>query len=160
MHLGEIIRAVGFTFGGLILLFLVAPWLYQYTILAPVDVDVLEWIPGSYTTGAVIVFSCSLVSQVLWLAKAVNYKGDDRGAKDNEKYWYLGLAISLISIPVALFFTTFGQEGSSIALPSLFVIFAGAVAAIYWLATASSTPGALKFIVPYALDIRRIFERF
>ncbi|MGK7894643.1 MAG: hypothetical protein AB4372_13715 [Xenococcus sp. (in: cyanobacteria)] len=160
MHLGEVIRAISFTISGLFLLFLVTPWLYQYTALSPLDIDSEIWIRGSYTTGAVIVFSCSLITQVFWLAKAVNYKGDDREARAHEKYWYLGLAISVISIPVALFFTTFGKEGSLEALPSLVLIFFIAVAAIYWLATAASTPGALKFIVPFSLDIRRIFERF
>ncbi|MDJ0899308.1 MAG: caspase family protein [Xenococcus sp. MO_188.B8] len=160
MNLGEVIRAVSCTIGGLFWLFFVAPWLYTYTVLSPLDVDIMQWIPGSYTTGATIVFSCSLITQVLWIANAVYYKGDDREAKYHEKYWYLGLAISVMSIPMALFFTTFGQEGSLIALHSLVVIFAIAVAAIYWLATAASTPGVLKFIVPYSLDIRRIFERF
>ena len=160
MYLGEAIRAVSCTIGGLFLLFMVTPWLYQYTVLAPVDVDVFEWIPGIYITGATIVSSCSLITQVLWIANAVYYKGDDREAKYHEKYWYLGLAISVMSIPVALFFVSFGTEGSLMALPSLIVIFAGAVAAIYWLATATSTPGPLKFIVPYSLDIRSLFERF
>lgn len=160
MQLGEVIRAISVTISVLFLLFLIAPWLYQKTVLTPIDVDTEEWVRGSYQIGAVIVFSVSLIAQFLWLVKAIKYKGDDREAMDNEKYWYLGLAISVFSIPIALFFTTFRQEGSWEALPSLIFILALAVAAIYWLATAISTPGALKFIVPYSLDIRRFLERF
>lgn len=160
MQLEEVIRCISITISVLFFLFLIAPWLYQKTVLAPIDVDTEEWVKGSYQIGALIVSSVSLIAQILWLTKAIKYDGDDREAMNNKKYWYLGLFISVLSIPIAIVFTTFREEGSWEVLPSLIAIFALAVAAIYWLATAISTPGALKFIVPYSLDIRRFLDRF
>ncbi|MEM9272879.1 MAG: hypothetical protein AAGA80_07940 [Cyanobacteria bacterium P01_F01_bin.143] len=155
----EYIFAITFTAGGFFLLFMLAPWLFTTTSLAPIDVDTEEWIPGNYITGACIVFLCSLIMQILWLVKSKYYKDGLDQIKDTEIYWYLGLMISFISVLIALFITVFSQEGSQRAFLPLIVIFSLAVAAIYWLPTASSTPGALKYIAPYSIDIRKFLRR-
>lgn len=158
MKAGEVIRATCITLFGAFLLFLMLPWLYQYTFLTPLDVEVEEWISEKYLIGATIVFVVTVISQLIWFAIAVRYRGDEKDVEAKLVYWWGLLILSLVSIAISIYICCMSSGGSGEVFPSLILFFLVAVAVIYWLTTATSTPGALMFIVPKSLDIRNIFK--
>lgn len=157
-RLGEIIRIVVISLIGAVLMFLVQPWLYRSGIV-PVDVpDIDEWIAGIYTPGATIVFTGSVISAGVWYVIASRAK--IRGGSDVPQmaglWWLLGL-LPVLSICIALYFFrgTDDAPGTEAALLSLTGFYIFDVLLIFWLSTAISSPGSLKYgAVPGSYFIR------
>ena len=146
-----LIRAIVVTIIGGSLIFFGQPWLYQNTFFSPRDVsDVDVWVRDSYRLNANIVFGVSMFSQVGWHFLARRFRGDEREAPKLKTPWWLFLFFAVITSFVTVSFL----GGSGSALPSLAFFFFIDVLIIYWLATAISSPKALKFIPPGSLFIR------
>jgi hypothetical protein len=154
MKAGEIIRVIVFSLIGAVLMFWVQPLLYQSRIIRLADVPRIEaWVSNYYMIAAAIVFAVSLISTVIWCvmaALAPHHKADDV-AKWSLIWWIIGI-FPVVSICVAIGFF----KGSNDALLSLTALFILDILWIYWWITATSTPGLLMNIPPFAFPLRRL----
>ncbi|PSB04277.1 hypothetical protein [Merismopedia glauca] len=153
MKAGEIIRVIVFYLIGAILVFVGQPLLYRNGIIAVNDVPEVEtWVSDYYTPAAAIVFGICLLATIIWLVITAISKADL--AEDIEKsrlwWWLIGL-LPVISICAAI---ALYKEGSGEAQLSLAVLFVLDFLWLYWLTTASSTPGLFMFIPPLARQLR------
>jgi hypothetical protein len=149
----DIIRIFGVTLAGAILVFLIQPWLYQSGILAITDVDVENWIAEKYMVGAAIVFFTALVATIIWYLSALRARVTAfNEASSMRVLWAVLMLVPIVGICVALFF----YNGSNEALLSLTAFYVIDILVIYWLATAISSPGLLKFIPPGSFTIRHL----
>jgi hypothetical protein len=149
----DIIRIFSVTLAGAIVVFLLQPWLYQSGILAITDVDVETWIAEKYMVGAAIVFGTALVATTLWYLSALRAKVTAFNETSSMRIiWAVLLLIPILGICVALFF----YNGSNEALLSLTAFYVVDVLVLYWLATAISSPGLLKFIPPGSFTVRHL----
>jgi hypothetical protein len=149
----DVIRIFSVTLAGAIIVFLLQPWLYQSGILAITDVDVETWIAEKYMVGAAIVFGTALVATTLWYLSALRAKVTAFNETSSMRIiWAVLLLIPIVGICVALFF----YNGSNEALLSLTAFYVVDVLVLYWLATAISSPGLLKFIPPGSFTVRHL----
>ncbi|WP_373529581.1 hypothetical protein [Nostoc sp.] len=105
-------------------------------------------------TGANIVFFVSVISTVIWYIMAA--KAQSKGGEDVAKWplvWVIISIFPVLSIVIAIGFF----RGSDQALLSLTTFFVLDVLFLYWLTTATSSPGGLKYVPPGAFLIRRLF---
>jgi hypothetical protein len=149
----DVIRIFSVTLAGAIIVFLLQPWLYQSGILAITDVDVETWIAEKYMVGAAIVFGTALVATTLWYLSALRAKVTAFNETSSMRIiWAVLFLIPIVGICVALFF----YNGSNEALLSLTAFYVVDVLVLYWLATAISSPGLLKFIPPGSFTVRHL----
>ena len=160
MSPSEILRASFVTLIGIVLLFLVQPFLYQNG-LAPrtgilIDgspISVNDWLENYYFLAAVIVLCVSLASQVFWFFLATRFRGNERAAENRTFWWWSLFFVNLMGIGIALFLDSSKELFVSVAL--FFLI---DMAIIYWLATAISTPGLLKLIPPGSPSLHSLLK--
>jgi hypothetical protein len=157
----EAIRSILVTVIGAAFMFLIQPWLYQNTFMTPNDVTADVWVQTHYIHAATLTFSAAVVCQVIWYLLAIrfNTRGDDRKIQEQRVPWLILLLITLAIAGIAIYiFNVMGgtiQGTSADALLSLIGFFFVDVLLVYWLATAISTPGLLKFIPLGSVFIRR-----
>ena len=150
---GDGIRILSVSIVGAVLMFLVQPWLYQSGIIPITQVEVDTWLAEKYTVGAAIVFCTALSATLIWYVSALRAKITTfLEASPLRLLWGLLLLIPIIGICVALYFYNSNKE----ALLSLTFMYAVDVLLIFWLATAISSPGMLKFIPPGSFTIRHL----
>lgn len=156
MKAGEIIRIIIFVVIGLILMFWLQPLIYtgRYIRISDYPRGINIWITDNYSVGAGVVFGFSLAATLLWTfftAKA-QIKGAVDVAKWQVMWWLLGL-LPIIGIAIALIFINESDD----ALLSLagFFIFNGLIW-LFWLPTATSSPGLFKHIPPGSFMLRRL----
>jgi hypothetical protein len=68
--------------------------------------------------------------------------------------WWIFLLFPVLSICVAISFFT----GSNDTLVFLTIFFVLDILLLFWLPTATSTPGGLKFLPPGSIHLRRFFS--
>ena len=152
MKPGEIIRIIIFVVIGLGLMFWIQPLIYTGSYIFVQAVD--AWLADSYFVGAGVVFGFSLVATLLW--SFFTAKAKIKGAVDVSRWqvmwWLLGL-LPIIGIAIALIFINKSDD----ALLSLagFFIFDGLIW-LFWLPTATSSPGLFKHIPPGSFMLRRL----
>lgn len=119
-----------------------------------ISADVETWIGNNYIIGAVIVFAFSLLATLLWTFFAG--KAQAKGAVDVSRWqvmwWLLGL-IPIAGIAIALIF--FNQSDDALLSLAGFFILDGLIL-LYWLPTATSSPGMFKHIPPGSFMLRRL----
>lgn len=151
MKASEIIRVIGFSLAGALVMFFIQPWMYKSRIIR-INVPRIEtWVSNYYTIGALIVFGVSVFSVLIWCVMSIlspDHRGKDRH-KWSVVWWVIGL-LPVLSIGVALGFF----RGSDDALLSLTGFFVLDILWLYWLTTATSTPLGLKLIPPLAEKLR------
>ncbi|MGK7877638.1 MAG: hypothetical protein AB4426_31350 [Xenococcaceae cyanobacterium] len=154
MKAGEIIRIIVFSVLGFLLMFYIQPMIYQNRMIRISDVPLNTWLGDNYTAGALLVFGVSVIATVLWYILAATAKV--RGANDVFRWqvvwWMLGL-LPLLGIFIALLF--FNESDDARLSLAGFFIFNG-IFLLYWLPTATSSPGLLKHIPPGAFLLRRL----
>jgi len=152
----ELLRIVGFSFLGWLLMHLFQPFLYrnQLPFFALTSVPRIEsWIGNYYMPGATIVLSSSIFATLLWYFLAS--RAQPRTAHDRQSWllvWCLILFIPVLSIIVALFLFSFTPE----ARLSLTVLYILDAALLYWFTTATSSPRDLIYTPPGAFILRRL----
>ncbi|NEP83594.1 MAG: hypothetical protein F6K39_38975 [Okeania sp. SIO3B3] len=112
------------------------------------------WINSHYIFGAGVVFAVSVLSTVIWYLITANAKAHQ--AKEVAKWdivWWLFLLFPLLSLFLAIGFF----KGSDDALVPLTIFFVFDILLLFWLPTATSTPGGLKFVPPGSIKLRRFF---
>jgi hypothetical protein len=150
---GDVIRILSVTIAGAVLMFLAQPWLYQSGTIPITLVEVETWIAEHYTPGTAIVFGSALVATILWYLSAIRARVTTfNDASPMRLVWGLLLLVPIIGICVALYFYNNSQE----ALLSLTLMYVVDILVLYWLATAISSPGLLKFIPPGSFTLRHL----
>ncbi|MGK7893573.1 MAG: hypothetical protein AB4372_08100 [Xenococcus sp. (in: cyanobacteria)] len=156
MKPGEIIRIIIIFVIGSILMFWLQPLIYtgRYIRISDYLPGVDLWVTDNYVVGAGVVFGFSLVATLLW--SFFTAKAQIKGAVDVSSWqvmwWLLGL-LPIVGIGIALF----AINESDDALLSLagFFIFDGLIL-LFWLPTATSSPGLFKHIPPGSFLLRRL----
>lgn len=153
MKAREIIRINIFLLIGAVLMFYLQPWLYNSKVIILTDVLTQNWLYQNYFPGSVIVYTTSLISTVLWLIMAVRAKviRSVDAYQWQVVWWVVGL-LPILSICVAIYFF----KDSKDALLSLTSLYIMDILLLFWLPTATSTPGLLKYVPPGSFFLRRI----
>jgi hypothetical protein len=155
MKASEITRIVVFVVIGIFLMFVLQPLLYSTKIIYLSDVDVEDWVKYFYMTKTVIVFCASVLASIIWLAFAATTK-DHRVtevSKSQTWWWIIGL-IPIVAIGFAINPDKNLTENSNDALLSLTFFYVFDFLLLYWITTATSTPGILMFIPPFSNVLR------
>jgi cytochrome bd-type quinol oxidase subunit 2 len=156
MKAGEITRTVVFVVIGTFLMFVLQPLLYARQIIYISDVeDVENWLNDFYMKKTLIVFFASVLASIIWLAFAATTK-DHRVtevSKSQTWWWIIGL-IPIVAIGFAINLDNSVSENSKDALLSLTFFYVFDFLLLYWITTATSTPGILMFIPPFSNVLR------
>ena len=156
MKPGEIIRIIIFTVLGLILMFWLQPLAYQNRFIPVTDypggVDI--WVGDNYFTSAVIVFVASLLATLLWyfLTARAKVRNASDVANWNIVWWIFGL-FPLVAIAISVFLVN-ESDDAKLSLIGFFII--DGLFLLYWLPTATSSPGSFKYTPPGAMLVRRL----
>jgi hypothetical protein len=168
----EVIRLFLFPLTGAVAMFVLQPILYQSQLLRLTDVKPQVWVYAHYFPCATIVFAFTIFTALAWCV--LNTFSPPRNIKECKKratlWWGMG-AIPILSIALAIFLSRQGVtatfvlsqsntikeaanlalKGSNDATISLICLFLVDVLWLYWLTTATSTPGiAAKSLPPGA----------
>lgn len=149
----ELIRIISITIVGAILMLLVQPWLYRSGLIV-LDKDVENWLLTEYTSSTYWVLGASVLATVVWYIAAAGAK--PLTAKDTSSWrllWWIVLLVPIASIGVALYLQS--EPSTNLWLVAMYVI---DVAVLYWLPTASSSPGHTKYLPPGSRNIRDLVE--
>ena len=162
MSTGGIIRVILLSLVGAIFMFVVQPFIYkQGLIWEPNVLDpeaALEaWSSGEYMAAALFVFGVSILSTILWCVLATKSKAHrpDEIKQWSLWWWVLGL-VPIISIGVAIGLLNQIEE----VRLSLAIFFVLDILLLFWLTTATSTPGLLMYTPPLARQIRNFLLKF
>ena len=151
----EIIRIIAIMVFGACLVFLVQPWLYQSGILFLSDVDPEQWVAESYTPSASIVYGVTSVATWLWYGLAL--KAKPQRSQDTANWrvlWWIIFLAPVVSVVAVLWF--FRESNDALVWQAgMYVL---DVLLLYWISTASSSPGHTKLLPPFSLAIRQITE--
>ncbi|MEG3436432.1 hypothetical protein V0288_04810 [Pannus brasiliensis CCIBt3594] len=163
MKTGEIIRVIVISLVGALLMFLVQPFIYKQGWMGK-DPDLADplaalesWANGSYMVAAGVVFGVSVICTIFWCAMAAKSKAHrpDELRGWSLAWWILGLFPVLSIGPAIGFFNPIAGLRLSLAL--FFVL---DILILFWLPTASSTPGLLIYTPPFAHPLRDLIDRF
>ncbi|MBO3463175.1 hypothetical protein G7B40_029165 [Aetokthonos hydrillicola Thurmond2011] len=153
MKAGEITRIAVFSVLGAGIMFFVQPWVYENRIIRISDVSPDVWLEESYTSGAITVFAVSVISTLIWYLTAA--KARVKGSADVERwrlFWWIFLLLPIASICIAIGFFNQSQD----ALLSLTALYIFDIILVFWLPTATSSPGLLMYLPPGAFILRRL----
>lgn len=155
MRAKEIIRIVAITGVGAAVIFFVQPWLYRQGVIFLSDVTPEEWVVDAYVPASILVFGVSLTATCLWYgfaARAQPQRSGDTLIWRN--LWWMLFLGPVLSVSGALVICRESRD----ALVSLTLMYVLDILLLYWIATASSSPGHTKYLPPGAFTIRQIFE--
>ena len=102
-----------------------------------------------------IVFVVSVLSTIIWYLMTANAKA--HRSKEVDQWvvvWWIFLLFPVLSICGAIGFF----QGSNDALVFLTIFFVLDILLLFWLPTATTTPGSLKFVPPGSIYLRRFFS--
>lgn len=132
-------------------MFYLQPLVYRNGIInLPVDKDI--WLLDYYR-GAWVVFGFSVISTIAWYVLAA--KAKTRGGNDVSKWsvvWWLFLLLPVLSTFIAVLL--FEEKYALISLSGFYLV--DGVFLLYWLPTATSSPGLLRNIPPGSQLIRSL----
>ncbi|MBD2360308.1 hypothetical protein H6G36_03680 [Anabaena minutissima FACHB-250] len=156
MKQSELVRIVGFSVFGGLLMFWIQPFFYRiplpFFVLPSVD-KLDAWIGNYYIPGATIVLASSICATLLWYVLAS--RAQPRTAHDRQSWllvWCVILFIPVLSIIATLFFYSHKPE----AILSLTTLYIFDAAFLYWFTTATSSPRDLMYTPPGAFTLRRL----
>jgi hypothetical protein len=160
-NVGEIIRLFVFTLVGSLLMFVLQPLIYTAGVVRLSNIEKQDlWLSDHYMTAATIVFIVSILATFIWyIWNLYSPPFDSKMASARSVGWWILLLLPILGIVAALVFAvqpspTIGKL-TGLDLPILAAIFSFDVLAIYWGATASSTPGLARRLPPGAQAIFR-----
>jgi hypothetical protein len=148
----EVIRLFVIPLLGLMLMFFIQPILFMSNIFRLSDVRVQTWVNSHYMPAAGIVFAFSLLAILIWIGW--NVKSPPASVSEAFRrqgpWWFLSL-IPIFGIVISIVLSRQGilaPKGSNDATVYLGILFFLDVAVLYWLTTATSTPGLARGIPP------------
>jgi hypothetical protein len=156
----EIIRLFVFPIIGLVLMFVLQPFLYQSQIIQLRDVDPDKWLPNGYYPQASLVFGCAIFAALAWCVWNTMSPPGAMSVRRSRSiaWWILGLVPILGAVGAtiwsrkAVLGTSFGSDAATLSLVALFSL---DILFLYWLTTATTTPGNARDLPPGA----RLFGR-
>lgn len=162
MKTSEIIRVIVLSLVGAILMFGVQPFVYKQGLIWEPNVQnpraaLDSWATGAYIGAAAFVFGVSVACTILWCVMTTKSKAHrpDEIRQWSLWWWILGL-VPLLSIGVAI-----GVFNPIAELRlSLVIFFVLDIMLLFWLTTATSTPGLLIETPPLARKLRDLISRF
>jgi hypothetical protein len=151
----EIIRLFVFPILGALLMFVLQPTLYQSQIVRLTDVKVDRWLPNGYYPQASLVFGCTIFAALAWCVwNTMSPPGNNADRKGRSVAWWM---LSLIPILGVIGATIWSRKavlgdafGSDVATLSLVALFSFDILFLYWLTTATTTPGNARDLPPGA----------
>jgi hypothetical protein len=151
----EIIRLFVFPILGAILMFVLQPALYQNQMIRLTDVKVDKWLPNGYYPPATLVFGCAIFAALLWcIWNTMSPPASNMASRQRSVAWWALSLVPIISIASGVVWSrkmVLGDtNGSDMATLTLIFFFAIDVLLLYWLTTATSTPGLAKYLPPGA----------
>lgn len=155
MRATEVIRIIAIVVIGAVIVFFAQPWLYQSRTLFLNDVDPVLWVADAYLPASSIVFFVTSAATVCWYV--LSLKASPQRSRETSTWrtiWWVLLLPPVVSVCIALYLC----RDSSEALVSLTFMYILDILLIYWIATASSSPGHTKHLPPGSFAIRHIFE--
>lgn len=167
MKIREIIQIIILLILGYLLMFVLQPLLYKQNAFGIIQsIRFEKWLP-LYYGAARIVFGFSLIFTVLWYVLTLINQNDN-----NRSFWtliwYIGLGLLVVILSIGIYFNNqypsgHTDQGKLIqeTLLSLFSLFLfDSLFFLYWLPTATSTPGLFKNgVVPGSRMINGIIGR-
>ncbi|MDJ0581747.1 hypothetical protein [Crocosphaera sp.] len=157
----ELFRIIVIIFIGAILMFGIQPLLFRQGLIWTPNVQdprgALElWVSGDYTIAAFCVFGVSVICTFIWYFMASKSQAHRPDEISKWRLWWaiMGL-IPLMSIVVAIGVLN-TQAAARLSLTFFFVI---DVLILFWLTTASSTPGLLMYTPPLAPQLRNFLSK-
>lgn len=157
----EMLRIIVISVIGAILMFGIQPLLFRQGLIWEPNVQdprgALElWVNGDYTIAAFCVFGVSVICTIIWyfMASKSQAHRPDEISKWRLWWWLIGL-IPLISIMVAIGLLN-TQAAARLSLTLFFVV---DVLILFWLTTASSTPGLLMYTPPLSPQLRNFLSK-
>lgn len=153
MKINQIVCFISLVAGS-IMIFLVQPWLYRtkISILRISNIDLGIWARNFYLIGAIMVFAASVLSTLIWwliTSRSKAHKAED--VYQLEKVWWGFMTFCLSVIGLAIHFFK-GSEDAFLSLSLFFVI---DVLLLFWLPTATCSPGSFRFVPPGSYRLRR-----
>jgi hypothetical protein len=151
---GEVIRLFVFPLLGAVLMFVLQPVLFVIQTFRLDDVKVNAWVNSHYMPATGIVFAGCLLAILLWVG--LNIKSPVGGAEASKKrqsaWWFL-LLIPIVGAVLAILLSvtsTLAPKGTTGAVFYYVLLYAIDIAVVYWLTTATSTPGNARLLPPGA----------
>lgn len=144
MKTNEIIRIILSILFGYIFMFYLQPLIYENGIISLGQADKDIWLLDYYQ-GAWLVFAISVISTVAWSVLAA--KAKTKGGRDVSNWsviWWLFLLLPVLSTLIAILL--FNEKYALVSLSGLYLL--DGVFFLYWLPTATSSPGLLRNIPP------------
>jgi hypothetical protein len=156
----EIIRLFVFPIMGMLLMFVVQPTLYQSQIIRLTDVTVEKWLPNGYYPQASLVFGCTIFAALAWVVwNTMSPPGAMSVRKGRSIAWWILSLVPILAVVGATIWSrkaVLGDKfGSDVATLSLVALFSLDIFFLYWLTTATTTPGNARDLPPGA----RLFGR-
>jgi cytochrome bd-type quinol oxidase subunit 2 len=155
----EVIRLFVIPILGMMLMFVIQPLLFSGQWLRLTDVKVQSWLNAHYMPMAAIVLACALLAIAIWVGW--NVKSPPITIEDSQRRatsWWLLSLIPTIGTILAIVLSRqsiLAPKGSGDAILPLVILFTLDIIAIYWLTTATSTPGNSSRLPPGATWFKR-----
>ena len=156
----EVVRLFVIPILGMMLLFVVQPLLFSGQWLRLGDVPKIPtWLNSHYVPMASIVLASSLLAVVVWIGWSIKSPPKDTAASVQRagSWWFIS-AIPIIGTVLAIVLSRQGilaPKSSGDAILPLIILFSIDIIVIYWLTTATSTPGIARRLPPGANLFKR-----
>jgi hypothetical protein len=151
---GEVIRLFVFPILGAVLMFVLQPVLFALQIFRLDDVKVNTWVNAHYIPATGIVFACCLLAVLLWVGLNIKFPQASMAAQGKRKaVWWFLLLIPIVGAIFAILLSAasiIAPKGTTGAVLYYVLLYAIDIAVVYWLTTASSTPGTGRSLPPGA----------
>jgi cytochrome bd-type quinol oxidase subunit 2 len=148
----ELIRLFVIPILGTLLMFVAQPLLFSGQWLRLTDVKVQTWINNHYLPMAAIVLASSLLAMLIWIVWNLRSPHKDalEGSQRVGSWWFISI-IPIIGTAIAIVLSRqniLAAKSSNDAVVPVILLFAIDIIFIYWLTTASSTPGNARRLPP------------
>ena len=155
----EIIRLFVIPILGTMLMFVAQPLLFSQQFVRLTDVTVKTWLNNHYYPMASIVFASLLLAVVIWIGWSIKSPPKDTaaGVQRAGSWWFISI-IPIIGTAIAIVLSRQGilaPKSSGDAILPLIILFSIDIIVIYWLTTATSTPGIARRLPPGANLFKR-----
>ena len=150
----EIIRIISITVVGIALVLIGQPWLYRSNVISLDVPDIEQWIATDYTVGTYWVLGASVIATLVWYVSAAS--ANPLTAKATASWrllWWIFLLLPIAGIGVAMYLQN--EPSARLWLVAMYVF---DILLLYWLPTASSSPGLTKYLPPGSRNIRNLVE--
>jgi hypothetical protein len=155
----EVIRLFVIPILGMMLMLVVQPLLFSGQWLRLSDVKIQTWLNSHYMPMASIVLASSLLAVVVWVAWNIKSppKDTEASVQRASSWWFISI-IPIIGTTLAIVLSRQGilaPKSSGDAILPLIILFSIDIIVIYWLTTATSTPGIARRLPPGANLFKR-----